>query len=91
MPRRLEPFVTADETAGHAGLGLTICRDLITSMDGEFLLEPVEGGLRVDGQPASNSGLGQLNPLSGRAETVTYYLVNASIYLATSRRMASEM
>jgi len=47
LAKAAEPFVTADETAGHAGLGLTICRDLITSMDGEFLLEPVEGGLRV--------------------------------------------
>ena len=47
LSKAAEPFVTTDETAGHAGLGLTICRDLITSMDGEFLLEPVEGGLRV--------------------------------------------
>ncbi len=42
-----DAFVTTDHASGHAGLGLTICRDLILGMDGEFLLETVEGGLRV--------------------------------------------
>ena len=42
-----DAFVTTDHASGHAGLGLTICRDLVLSMDGEFLLESVEGGLRV--------------------------------------------
>lgn len=47
LEKAKDEFVTTDSASGHAGLGLTICRDLILSMKGELLLESLKGGLRV--------------------------------------------
>ena len=47
LEKATDEFVTTDHASGHAGLGLTICRDLVMSMNGELLLESLEGGLRV--------------------------------------------
>jgi two-component system sensor histidine kinase TctE len=50
--RLFQPF-TAGHSAGGAGLGLAICREIVVSLGGSIQLDNRESGGRVDGLDAT--------------------------------------